>query len=339
MSKNATNQTSPRNAVAARCAACDTLFRVRQWRDNISCPRCGGGPVEPDMAPGGAVDYYVAKRDEGHARADIRFAQWAKWTELITPNQYERAFVKQNRQIQSGQDPDPIHQIMVDENWIGHDQAVGLLEYLSQARPAESDEEFLQTLRQYHDMDWEKVKKIQKLQRKAGKQCHEVPPLCQLLMEKRVITEAEMLGVLQQLNQDQTGDLHEARQMAGDRKSTQRWKRFKNIITPSKTTVRYTGIVVVLLLLGIGAWKWQETQGPEVTVKCRHCGEFSRVSWSKTFPVKCPKCGRKTAYYAMICKNGHVFTISNPYKRVKTCPKCGTSDTRPIKEEELEELQ
>jgi ribosomal protein S27E len=285
------------------------------------------------------VDYYVAKRSEGYARADVRFAQWARWIHLITPNQYERAFVKQNRQIQSGQTPDPIHEIMVEENWIGSEQAVGLLEYLSLPRPSENDEEFLDVLRRKCDVDWDKVQKAKKLQRKAVKKCHEVPPICQLLMEKRVITEVQMLSVLKDLSQGETGDLYDARQMAGDRKSTRRFKQFKKFITPSKQTIRYTAIVVTLLLLGIGAWRWQASSGPEITVKCRSCGEMSRIHWSKTFPVRCPQCGEKTAYYTMICDNGHIFTISNPHKRVIRCPKCGTSETHAVGEQKMDELE
>lgn len=335
MNKKSPKEPSARNAVAAHCAACGCQFRARRWRDNMSCPQCGSGSVEPVMAPGGAVDYYVANRKEGHARADVRFAQWAKWTELITPNQYERAFVKQNRQIQNGQKPDPIHEIIVDENWIGENQAIGLLEFLSLRRPSESDDEFLTALRQKSDVDWGKVKKVRRLQQKAAQKCHEIPPICQLLMERRVISETQMLTVLKQLNQNETGDLHNAREMAGERKSIQRVKRLKKAITPSKTTARYAAIVVALLLLGIGAWKWQAAQGRKVVVQCRNCNEISQVNWSKSFPVRCPNCGKKTAYYAMKCENGHIFTVRNPYQRIITCPTCGTKESHPLKEDEI----
>ena len=101
-------------AVAVRCEACGQRFRARAWRAGIACPQCHSGQVHPLVAPGGAVDYCVADRTQGYAPADVRFAQWAKWSGLITPHQYEVAFIRQNRLIQQSEEPPPVHEILVD---------------------------------------------------------------------------------------------------------------------------------------------------------------------------------------------------------------------------------
>lgn len=328
------NQT---NAVAAECQSCGHRFRLNQWGENVQCPECRANRVQPLVAPGGAVDYLTADRSEGYAPADVRFAQWAKWTGLITPNQHEIAFVKQNRQIQRGSDPDPIHEIMVNENWIAREQAEGLLEFMAFHRPCEDDEEFAELIKNRTDADEEKVDRTRKLQAGIASSRNEVPPLCQLLMEKRVITEAQMLGALKHLQKQGRGPLEKARRMAGERKSTRRVQAVKKKISLKNPVIRNILIVLLLLLLGVGAWQIHASRGPKAAVKCRECDEVSWVSWSQSYPVKCPSCGSKSAYYAMKCKNEHIFTISNPYQRRKKCPVCDTTRVRPLKEGDLEE--
>lgn len=321
--------------VAAECEACGRRFRARKWKEGMQCPKCDSGHVHPLVAPGGAVDYCVADRGNGYASADVRFAQWAKWTELITPNQYERAFVKQNRQIQAGRKPDPIHEIMVEEDWIAREQAIGLLEFMSLPRPDEHDGRFIRYLEHTTDADMEKVEKIRKLQMKAASRYHEVPPLCQLLMERRVLSEAQMLGILKRQEKNGEGLLAVARKMAGERKSTERARNLRKKVSLKNPTTRNVVIVLALLLLGLAAWHWQTGSGKTVMVKCRKCGATGKAAWTKSFPVTCPEKNHKAAYYAMICEEGHVFTVDNPYNPHITCPRCGTTNVRPLREEDL----
>lgn len=323
------------DAVAAECGSCGARFRARQWREGMQCPKCQSGQVSPLVAPGGAVDYCVADRSDGYAPADVRLAQWAKWTGLITPNQYERAFILQNRQIQEGLSPDPIHQIMVEEGWIAPEQANGLLEFMSRPRPNEADGEFVRILRRTTEVDMEKVKKLQQLQAKAATRRHEVPPLCQLLMEHRVISEAQLLGILKRQANGGGGPLSRAREMAGEARSARRVKKLRKVLSLSNPRTRQVLIVAALLLLGLAAWRWQAAGGEKIYVKCHTCGEVSRVPWSRSFPVRCPR-GHKDAYYAWTCEKGHIFTVENPSQHRVTCPKCGTAKVRPVREKDVQ---
>jgi hypothetical protein len=321
-------------AVAAECEACGARFRARAWREGMQCPKCQSGRVNPLVAPGGAVDYCVADRSDGYAPADVRFAQWAKWTGLITPSQYERAFIHQNRQIQEGASPDPIHEIMVLQDWIAREQAIGLLEFMALPRPNERDGQFVRLLEHNTDVDMDKVRRLQRLQAKAATRRHEVPPLCQLLMEKRIISEAQLLAILKHQAEGDAGDLARARSMAGEARSVERTEKLRKTLSLKNPRTRQILIVTFLLVMGLVAWRWQVGGGRTMFVKCRRCDEVAEVKWSRSFPVKCPE-GHRDAYYAMICQKGHIFTVENPFKRHVTCPECGTTNVRPLREEDL----
>ena len=70
-------------------------------------------------------------------------------------------------------------------------------------------------------------------------------------------------------------------------------------------------------------------------LKCESCGEVfqQKIASGTTFPVKCPKCRKKTAYRAIKCLDcGEIFTIHptrpgempHPEMEMPKCPKCGS---------------
>ena len=331
--------------VALHCEDCGGRFRARSWREGIACPKCHSGQVRPLVAPGGAVDYCVADRSKGYAPADVRFAQWAKWCGLITPYQYEVAFIKQNRQIQEGLDPLPVHQVLIRDGALTERQAVRLLEFLSRPRPDEDDGRFVQTLLATGSVDAEKVRQTQALQLKAAAKYHELPPLGQLLMERHVITEAQMLAVFKLQQQSGYGALKVALDMAVGPAAQKRLPALREALSLRDPHTRKVALVAGLFLLGIGLW-WRQAvaSAPTMYVKCSRCNEISKVRAAKTFPVECPKCERKRAFFVKLCPNCrkqypdrpamYMFTVNNPYLP-EPCPRCHSTSTRAVRAEDL----
>ena len=281
------------------------------------------------------MDYFVADRSAGFAPADVRFAQWAKWCELITPHQYELAFIKQNAQIQEGEPPQPVHEIMTAEGWINQEQAVRLLEFLCRSRPNENDALFVETLLTTQNVDRKRVQQVQQLQAKAASRYHEVPPLCQLLIERRVISEAQMLAVLKILQNKGQGNLKMVYEMVVKPTKRTRWGDLSKTLSLRNPRNRNVVLIITLFVVGLGIWRWQTAGGASmVYVQCKHCGKISEIEWSKTYPVRCPVCSTNRAYYALICADGHIFGVENPFIP-HSCPECGTSSVRPLREEDL----
>ncbi len=328
------------DVTAVLCEGCGHRFRAKSWREGMVCPKCRSGNVQPVAAPGGAVDYYVTDRSRGFAHADIRFAQWAKWLELITPAQYEKTLLKQNRLVGNHEPVPPIHEIMVSDGLITGGQATGLLEFMTLPRPDEDDAEFLELLTRMADAPEGKVNEVKALQRKAAGQYHEVPPVCQLLVERRVISEAQLQAMLKFQRREQTGCPKTAldaisRRTAGARVNG---RELLKRIPLSGRRIRYGATIGAgVLVLALLVWGvLNAVLRDEIYVKCTRCGVVSEVELADAFPVRCPTCGGDNAGPAFMCSSGHVVAgrFGAPPAR---CPICGVSDLHPLTDEEFEQ--
>ena len=329
-------QASGRDSIiAVHCENCRRRFRAKQWRDGMSCPKCRSGRVKPVVPPGGAVDYFVADRSKGYTPADIRFAQWAKWCEIITPSQYEKALLKQNRLVQDENPLKPIHEIMIEEGFLKEHEAVSLLEFMARPRPDADDEAFLQQMQQMADVDQAKVEEVKALQAKAAETCHEVPPICQLLVERRAISEGQMLAMLRFQQRRREGCLYAALEIAARHGGGKPGSGGAiPQISLKDPRVRYAGIVAGLLVLGLVIWLVGAHLSKEyMIVKCANCNSLSRVEFSTAFPVKCPICLAQKAHLAYRCEKGHIFVRKGQADQ-SPCPVCGTSNVLPLTEEE-----
>jgi hypothetical protein len=283
------------------------------------------------------VDYCVADRSQGYAPADVRFAQWAKWTGLITPRQYEVGFLKQLRGLREDETPRPIHEVLIQQGALNQQQALSLLEFMSLPRPDETDGEFVRALMASTRVDREKVDEVQRKQLEAARRWHEVPPLCQLLLEAHVISEARMLGVLRLQEKNGRGALKIAREMAlPSRGGSEGGASGRGALLRSPTVLRIA-VVAGLFLIGTAVW-WVHSAATTRTVyvRCRTCRLISEVRWSNTWPVKCPKCGRQSGYFAKICANGHIFTVDNPFVPQPLPAQCEGGHASPLTGEDLD---
>jgi len=202
-------------------------------------------------------------------------------------------------------------------------------------RPDEDDGRFARALLATTQADPQKVQQTQRMQMEAAARCHEVPPLCQLLLERHVVTEARMLAVLRLLQQAGTGPLKRIEEMVVRPTQPARGAALRAALSLRNPRTRAVALVLALLALGIGLW-WRQAvaTAPMMYVRCKACRKISRVPWSRTFPVRCPKCGRRQAYFLKVCPNGHFFTVKSPFVP-EPCPVCGSPRSRPPRPDEV----
>ncbi len=319
--------------VAAECEGCGRRFKLRRWRKGIQCPKCRKADIAPLPADGGAVDYCIADRSSGHAQADIRFAQWTKWAGLITPRQYDQAFVNQNRRLK--ENPQPIHKIMIEEGWITEKQAIRLLEYLCNQRPDADDRWFADAVIDSGLAGKEEVEKALQLQRKIAKKANETPPLCQIMLEKHVLGESKVVSLLRKLQNKGQGPLSTICEITGKTPRIKKRKRAVQGTAGGRYVLKQVVVIASLFLLAAGVWYWQGREAPyRFIAVCDSCGETNRLKWEPNFPLECPTCRVEAAYPARICEKEHLFPASNPYHH-QPCPVCGSSNVRVPKEEDL----
>jgi len=327
------------NFVASKCSNCGAKFKLRSWRKGFQCPECKQGELAPITIQGGAVDYYLANRSSGYAKADIRFAQWAKWCELITPRQYDVAFIKQNKQITPESEPEPIHKIMIEEGWISEKQAINILEFLSRKRPDQDDEDFAVAIINSQAANEKDLEKATKIQREIAEKANEVPPLAQVMLEKRIINEKVMVSLLKKLHSLGKGPLKTAIEaVKGEKtKKTRKKQGVKKLAKKNSPLLKQLSLIALLFVVALGVWAWQNHQPPEKFVGiCDKCDEVNILSWSPDLPLRCPDCRQTAVYPARLCRQDDtIFPTKNPYIP-SSCPECGSTDVKGLTVEWLE---
>lgn len=321
--------------VALHCSGCGARMRARQGREGLKCPHCHSADLRPVPVLGDAIDYAAADRRHGTAAADVMLAEWARWCDYITPNQYNAAMHRQNSELQTGGAARPIHEVMISLGLLGEERVSGLLRFLSRKRPDADDRDFLARLAGRGDLERSRLEDVAALQGKMARERREVPPIGQLLVQKRVITEARLLDVLREQAAEGLGSLHTALLMSRPPPKETAAGRLVRRAAGSPKLMRSIAVVVVLGLLATGLWALQLREKPlYVYGRCQRCEGIAKVEWSATdWPAKCPRCGSRAVYYAVRCPNGHIFTRKFPFT-YETCPECGADRGYPLTDED-----
>jgi hypothetical protein len=305
----------------------------------MRCPACRGRNVEPLPAPGGAVDYIVAERGQGTASADVMFAEWVKWCGYVTTNQYDAAMHRQNSDLQPGVEAKPIHEVMVGLGFFSEEQAIGLLRFLSMQRPDADDEDFAARLLAQGDVDEGAVEQAAKAQREMSNELNEVPPLGQLLVQGRAITEARLLDLLREQARDGKGSLRTALSMSEPSpKETVVGKLAERVPWSGRALLKIAA-VALLALVGIVLVASQLRRPQEEAYGfCTACESYVAVGGRVSgWPTRCPACRQWAVRFAVKCPKGHVFTRRSPRSQ-EPCPECGAGFARPLTAEEFAEL-
>lgn len=327
------SETASQRPLIVRCDKCAAVLRTRAWREGLVCPKCKAGVVSPVSAPGGAVDYLMANRKEGYAIEDIRVAQWARWSGLITPHQYDVAFVRQRKQVSAGEKVQPIHEILIAEEAVSPGDATAVLEFMARERPDEDDDDFAQRAVEAGIADKQKVETIRRTQAEMAAKQHEVPPLAQLLFEKRVLDEGRMLAILNMQKAAGLGSLARIEAMRQANRKQSLYERVAKGVKPPKQQLKNIALVVLVFLTAGALWYYNEFgHRVKVAVICAKCRAESVIAWPHRWPAKCPKCGAMEAYFAVKCiRCGRVYSRASPWSREK-CPRCGATTAVPLLE-------
>jgi Zn finger protein HypA/HybF involved in hydrogenase expression len=322
--------------VAVQCGDCGAKMRARGWHEGITCPKCASSDVHPLPAPGGAVDYILADRSQGTTSADVMFGDWARWCGFITSNQFNQAVHRQNSELQENDRSTPIHELMVRMGFIDEERAHGLLRFLTTPRPNHDDEDFVERLLQRPGIDRARVRKVEEDQKALAAKRNEVPPICQLLVQDRVIDESTMLEILREEEHEGHGALKMALAMSMPAPKETVVSKLGKRAAESPQFVRNVIVLAVLVVVTIGVWAWRLSGETQMCyIKCSACGRTSQVEWTATeWPARCPGCRTYSGEIAAICENGHVFTWPNPYN-ARPCPVCGTRASRLLTEEDV----
>ncbi len=326
--------------LALRCRSCGSSFRARAWKEGMSCPKCHARGMQPLPAPGGAVDYVLADRSHGTTAADVMFGEWAKWSGAVTANQYNAAVHRQNSELQAGGKARPIHEVMLSLGHLTEEKANGLLAFLAHQRPDECDEDFVARLLRQRGIDKIEVERVSALQREMAGKRNEVPPIGQLLVQNRVITEARMLELLQEQAAEGGGSLKMAQTMCHRPPKESAVGNLARQVTHSPNIARNVVVLLGVLLAVGAAWAWALHEPGETAYGyCTTCKTWQAVAWTAaTWPARCPRCSLKSVQFAVKCRNGHFFLRDSPFGHEK-CPACGSGFGWPLTKAEFLELK
>ena len=108
------------------------------------------------------------------------------------------------------------------------------------------------------------------------------------------------------------------------------------------------GLIILVALFFIIKQAMPKKYYYTADLKCESCENVfqQKIASGIILPIKCPKCGKRTAYRAMKCLAcGEVFTIHppkpgempSPEMEMPKCPKCGSTNLGPVFERTKEE--
>jgi hypothetical protein len=281
----------------------------------------------------------VADRSQGTTAGDVMFGEWARWCDYITANQFNQAVHRQNSELQEQERATPIHQLMIRMGYIDEERAMGLLRFLTVERPNYDDTDFIARLLSRRGVDREKVDAVQREQEAMAGKRNEVPPVCQLLVQRRVISEATMLEILQEQDHDGWGALRVARAMSMPVPKETVAAKLRRRAAESPTFVRNVIVIAALVAVAAGVWVWRLGGESEmVFIRCTTCERVTLVEWrgATEWPAPCPRCGALTGEVAVVCENRHLSSWPTPYQMIP-CPICGSRSMRFVTQEDIDQ--
>lgn len=308
------------------CDDCKGTFSAVNWQPGMPCPKCNSCNVTPVVVTGGAIDYALADRSEGHAVEDMRFGQIARWAGLIDDADYQKAMAQQRRCIIEEKPVPDVASILVQRGAVSKEEAAAILETMASTHPTFADEEFARHAVFRDWIDKEKADRIQAEQKAMADKLNEVPSLAQIAFERRLLSQEQVLEILRDQQRNGVGLLVELRTRLDDAKGVSPVKGL--IPRGGLTTSNLLGGMFVVVLFAAMGYIWYSNlfgQKGGVPVFCTRCHNVNRIKWSprEGFPVVCPTCGQKEAYYYVRCKRcGNLYQARSPLARNK-CPRCG----------------
>lgn len=324
-----------------RCEDCGAEFRNRPWVPGTPCPECHSPRFEPVLESATRSDYETADRSSGFAQEDIRFGRLAKWAELISPKQYQRALFRQSRLLQQPGGGPTLADYLLKEKILNRRQVNAVLKART-VEPGNSDDvEFGLLATRAKLAGEEQVKECRRIQNRTVRSGGDAAPLPLLMLEQRYITEPQVLALVKRQAEHGKGVLAAVRRgIHGERSRREGARAFSEMV--ALQPVRYSLIALLLLLAAIVFYRSVISPDPTwATVKCAECGAEGGAPADSDWPIECPACKHKSMYPMALCnKCGATFILRDAMGYGASCPKCGSSDYRMVTNEfDLEEAQ
>jgi len=279
------------------CKSCGAGMRLPADAESPVCSACGSDELRPLAVLGGAISYALADRSSGTTGLDIAFAQWAKWTAAITPHQHDAAIHRQNSEQSETGRARPIHEHLVEMHALDNKMAESLLRFMAMPRPDALDAEFAALIVERDEADEEAVAKTVDAQRALAARGEDVLPLCQALVNRRIIPEITMLKLLQEQANEGGGTLKMALAMEGPQVEASLFShgRLRSRVVASAKVVVLTSIIAFTL------WLFLHTPTVYVYGICGGCNAISRLESPDTWPARCISCGMVKVLPAWKC--------------------------------------
>lgn len=334
MEETTPQPTPPAKKPILSCDRCDATYRRLNWSQGMKCPKCKSPDFYPVTVIGGAIDYTLADRSQGYAIEDIRFAQLAKWAGIITPSQYTQALKRQRQLAGPSQKAPHIAQVMTNERFMESAEIAAVFAAMCTPRPGPDDEAFADLALQNRCATQEQVQECRLIQTQIAKGRNEVPPLGQIMFEKRYLNEAQVQALYQKMAGRELGVVHQIREAYEDSRELSAFERIAGTSDePERRRMFYT--ICILSLLVVAVWShWIFGGGGEkMWFKCGNadCGKLYKARRVEEFPATCRFCKKKEARYAQKCINcGEVFGTDGWWGR-PVCPHCGKARIEPYR--------
>ena len=307
-----------------RCDKCSATYRRLRWTQGMKCPKCKSPDFFPVTIIGGAVDYTLADRSHGYALEDIRFAQLAKWSGLITPNQYTLTLSRQRQLASQSSSAPHIAQVMVSEGILESTESASVFQIMCKERPAEDDEVFAGIAVQNRLAKSARVEECKAVQQQMAKSKHEVPPLGQIMFEKRFLSENQVQAIYRKMVARRQGLVFEMAQAYEHNRELSAFEKMagtKDEPDRRKSFYVFCGLAVLILLVW-SKWLFFSSSSERMWFHCDACAKTYEASFEDTFPVECKLCKKEEARFARKCGDcSEVFGTNGWWGRV-SCPHC-----------------
>ena len=292
------------------------------WAPGTACPKCGSNRYLPIKGSCESLDYETADRSQGYALEDIRLGKLAQWCGLITPKQYTVALKRQEQTASENGACLPLGDILVKDRVLSKKQARALLRLRSRPRPDPSDNEFGQRALAAGQLKPEQFTALTELQNQLSAGGRDVPPLCLLAYEKRLVQENQIVALVKSQERQDSGLMADFQE---EETALTAVSSLDRIVGPKGAPYRrlkVAGLALAPLLLVLLVTR--HIKGKDyIQVLCESCGLQTTLEYQGDWPQACADCGQKAAYPAAVCRQcGHVFMVKNPRGRGIRCPKC-----------------
>lgn len=177
------------------CSKCGNSLEVDEWKSEYPCPVCGANALKaPD--PEEPASYRVASRRYGPAVEDGRLGWMAVMAGWMTRNQVDACLERQKWRARKTNNAPMFGEVALDKGFLTEEQVRALLRIQVIRQPAKFERTFGAVAVEMGYASQEDVDKCLRHQIHLLEQQREAPLLGLIMIEKRVLTPAQVKEIL-----------------------------------------------------------------------------------------------------------------------------------------------